>query len=667
MMRTSALDDLAVNTIRMLSIDAVQRANSGHPGMPMGAADMAYTLWADFLRHDPTRPDWPDRDRFVLSAGHGAMLLYALLHLAGYDMTLEDLMSFRQWGSKAPGHPEYGAAPGIEVTTGPLGQGISTAVGMAIAERFLAATFNRPGHEIINHYTYVIASDGDLMEGISSEAASLAGHLKLGKLIVLYDDNDISIEGKTDITFTEDVGMRFRAYGWHVQHVDGFDRPAIAQAIREAQQRADAPSLIICKTILAYGSPNLQNNPEAHGAPLGKEEVILTKQNLGWPADKEFYVPEEVYALFADFRRRWTAERQAWEERFAAYAREYPKEAELLQTLWNNQLPAGWEEHLPPLRSEGKEATRNSSGVVLNAIAPYLPTLMGGSADLAPSNKTYLKGAGDFQAGSYHGRNLRFGVREHAMGAILNGLALHKGPIPYGGTFLVFSDYMRPAIRLAALMELPVIYVFTHDSIFLGEDGPTHQPIEHLAALRAIPHLVVIRPADANETVIAWKVALQRREGPTALILSRQNLPILPQTQQHCAEDLPRGAYVLSDPPTPSLDMILIATGSEVHLALGAQKALLEKGIAARVVSMPSWELFDAQPQEYRDAVLPPAVRRRLVIEAGTSQGWCKYIGEAGRTLTIDGRFGASAPAEVLAEKFGFTVDNVVRIALSMM
>jgi len=667
MMRTSALDDLAVNTIRMLSIDAVQRANSGHPGMPMGAADMAYTLWADFLRHDPTHPDWPDRDRFVLSAGHGAMLLYALLHLAGYDMTLEDLMSFRQWGSKAPGHPEYGAAPGIEVTTGPLGQGISTAVGMAIAERFLAATFNRPGHEIINHYTYVIASDGDLMEGISSEAASLAGHLKLGKLIVLYDDNDISIEGKTDITFTEDVGMRFRAYGWHVQHVDGFDRPAIAQAIREAQQRADAPSLIICKTILAYGSPNLQNNPEAHGAPLGKEEVILTKQNLGWPADKEFYVPEEVYALFADFRRRWTAERQAWEERFAAYAREYPKEAELLQTLWNNQLPAGWEEHLPPLRSEGKEATRNSSGVVLNAIAPYLPTLMGGSADLAPSNKTYLKGAGDFQAGSYHGRNLRFGVREHAMGAILNGLALHKGPIPYGGTFLVFSDYMRPAIRLASLMELPVVYVFTHDSIFLGEDGPTHQPIEHLAALRAIPHLVVIRPADANETVIAWKVALQRREGPTALILSRQNLPILPQTQQHCAEGLPRGAYVLSDPPTPSLDMILIATGSEVHLALGAQKALLEKGIAARVVSMPSWELFDAQPQEYRDAVLPPAVRRRLAIEAGTSQGWCKYIGEAGRTLTIDGRFGASAPAEVLAEKFGFTVDNVVRIALSMM
>ncbi len=666
-MRTSALDDLAVNTIRMLSIDAVQRANSGHPGMPMGAADMAYTLWADFLRHDPTHPDWPDRDRFVLSAGHGAMLLYALLHLAGYDMTLEDLMSFRQWGSKAPGHPEYGAAPGIEVTTGPLGQGISTAVGMAIAERFLAATFNRPGHEIINHYTYVIASDGDLMEGISSEAASLAGHLKLGKLIVLYDDNDISIEGKTDITFTEDVGMRFRAYGWHVQHVDGFDRPAIAQAIREAQQRADAPSIIICKTILAYGSPNLQNNPEAHGAPLGKEEVILTKQNLGWPADKEFYVPEEVYALFADFRRRWTAERQAWEERFAAYAREYPKEAELLQTLWNNQLPAGWEEHLPPLRSEGKEATRNSSGVVLNAIAPYLPTLMGGSADLAPSNKTYLKGAGDFQPGSYHGRNLRFGVREHAMGAILNGLALHKGPIPYGGTFLVFSDYMRPAIRLASLMELPVVYVFTHDSIFLGEDGPTHQPIEHLAALRAIPHLVVIRPADANETVIAWKVALQRREGPTALILSRQNLPILPQTQQHCAEGLPRGAYVLSDPPTPSLDMILIATGSEVHLALGAQKALLEKGIAARVVSMPSWELFDAQPQEYRDAVLPPAVRRRLAIEAGTSQGWCKYIGEAGRTLTIDGRFGASAPAEVLAEKFGFTVDNVVRIALSMM
>ncbi len=666
-MRTSALDDLAVNTIRMLSIDAVQRANSGHPGMPMGAADMAYTLWADFLRHDPTHPDWPDRDRFVLSAGHGAMLLYALLHLAGYDMTLEDLMSFRQWGSKAPGHPEYGAAPGIEVTTGPLGQGISTAVGMAIAERFLAAIFNRPGHDIINHYTYVIASDGDLMEGISSEAASLAGHLKLGKLIVLYDDNDISIEGKTDITFTEDVAMRFRAYGWHVQHVDGFDRPAIAQAIRQAQQREDAPSLIICKTILAYGSPNLQNNPEAHGAPLGKEEVVLTKQNLGWPADKEFYVPDEVYALFADFRRRWTAERQAWEERFATYAREYPKEAELLQTLWNNQLPAGWEEHLPPLRSEGKEATRNSSGVVLNAIAPHLPTLMGGSADLAPSNKTYLKGAGDFQAGSYHGRNLRFGVREHAMGAILNGLALHKGPIPYGGTFLVFSDYMRPAIRLAALMELPVIYVFTHDSIFLGEDGPTHQPIEHLAALRAIPHLVVIRPADANETVIAWKVALQRRKGPTALILSRQNLPILSQTQALCAEGLPRGAYILSDPPTPSLDMILIATGSEVHLALGAQKILLEKGIAARVVSMPSWELFDAQPQEYRDRVLPPAVRRRLAIEAGTSQGWCKYIGEAGRTLTIDGRFGASAPAEVLAEKFGFTADNVVRLALSMM
>ncbi|MGQ9517100.1 MAG: transketolase family protein, partial [Anaerolineae bacterium] len=423
MMRTSTLDDLAVNTIRMLSIDAVQRANSGHPGMPMGAADMAYTLWADFLRHDPARPDWPDRDRFVLSAGHGAMLLYALLHLAGYDMTLEDLMNFRQWGSKTPGHPEYRVVPGIETTTGPLGQGISTAVGMAIAERFLAATFNRPGHEIINHYTYVIASDGDLMEGVSSEAASLAGHLKLGKLIVLYDDNDISIEGKTDITFTEDVAMRFQAYGWHVQHVDGFDRPAIARAIREAQHREDAPSLIICKTILAYGSPNLQNNPEAHGAPLGEEEVRLTKQNLGWPADKTFYVPDEVYALFADLRRRWSTERQTWEERFAAYAREYPKEAELLQTLWNNQLPAGWEEHLPALRSEGKEATRNSSGVVLNAIAPYLPTLMGGSADLAPSNKTYLKGAGDFQAGSYRGRNLHFGVREHAMGAILNGLA----------------------------------------------------------------------------------------------------------------------------------------------------------------------------------------------------------------------------------------------------
>lgn len=666
-MRTSTLDDLAVNTIRMLSIDAVQRANSGHPGMPMGAADMAYTLWADFLRHDPARPDWPDRDRFVLSAGHGAMLLYALLHLAGYDMTLEDLMNFRQWGSKTPGHPEYRVVPGIETTTGPLGQGISTAVGMAIAERFLAATFNRPGYEIINHYTYVIASDGDLMEGVSSEAASLAGHLKLGKLIVLYDDNDISIEGKTDITFTEDVAMRFRTYGWHVQHVDGFDRPAIAQAIREAQRHEDAPSLIICKTILAYGSPNLQNNPEAHGAPLGEEEVRLTKQNLGWPADKVFYVPDEVYALFADLRRRWSTERQAWEERFAAYAREYPKEAELLQTLWDNQLPAGWEAYLPSLRSEGKEATRNSSGIVLNAIAPHLPTLIGGSADLAPSNKTYLKGAGNFQAGSYHGRNLRFGVREHAMGAILNGLALHKGPLPYGGTFLVFSDYMRPAIRLAALMELPVVYVFTHDSIFLGEDGPTHQPIEHLAALRAIPHLVVIRPADANETVIAWKVALQRREGPTALILSRQNLPILPQTQQHCAEGLPRGAYILSDPPTSALDMILIATGSEVPLALGAQKILLEKGIAARVVSMPSWELFDDQPQGYRDLVLPPAVRRRLAIEAGTSQGWCKYIGEAGCTLTIDGRFGASAPAEVLAEKFGFTVDNVVRIALRMM
>ena len=658
----TSLDHLCINTLRTLAIDGVQKANSGHPGMPMGTADMAYVLWTRFLKHNPANPVWPNRDRFVLSAGHGSMLLYGLLHLTGYDLPLEELENFRQWGSSTPGHPEYGCAPGVETTTGPLGQGFANGVGMAIAESFLAATFNRPGFAIFDHFTYGIVSDGDLMEGVSHEAASLAGHLGLGKLVYLYDDNDISIEGSTDITFTENVPARFRAYDWHVQDVDGYDLEGIETAIRAAQVETEHPSLIVCHTHIGYGSPNKQDTPGVHGAPLGEEEVRLTKEAMGWPAEAHFLIPDEALAVFRQAVERGAEAETRWRETFEAYRAAYPEEAALLETLWAGELPDGWADALPIFApADGPLATRKASGAVLNALAPALPTLIGGSADLSPSNVTLLKGYADFQRETPAGRNLRFGVREHAMGGILNGLALHGGLIPYGGTFLIFSDYMRPAVRLAAMMHLPVVYVWTHDSVWIGEDGPTHQPVEQLAALRAIPNLVIIRPADGNETAAAWRVALERRDGPTALALTRQKLPVLTDTN---AEGVTRGAYVLADSPGIP-DVLLIATGSEVHLALEARELLARKGVAARVVSMPSWELFDAQPASYREAVLPPQVTARLAIEAGVTLGWARYVGPAGEVLGLD-RFGASAPYEVLREKFGFTAEAVVERVLKM-
>ena len=666
MTRQMDLDQLCINTLRTLAMDMVQRANSGHPGMPMGAADMAYVLWTRFLRHNPANPHWPDRDRFVLSAGHGSTLLYSLLHLTGYDLPLEELMSFRQWGSCTPGHPEYGCAPGVETTTGPLGQGFANGVGMAIAEAYLAARFNRPGHKIVDHYVYAIVSDGDLMEGIASEAASLAGHLRLGKLIYLYDDNRVTIEGSTDLAFTEDRGKRFEAYGWHVQRVDGYDLEAIATAIRAAQ-RDPRPSLIMARTHLAYGSPHKQNDAKAHGAPLGEEEVRLTKESLGWPTEPPFLIPEEALAHFRQALERGRAWEAEWRARFEAYAAEYPDLAEEWRMAMTGELPPGWDASLPVFKPEdGPMSTRVASGKALNSIAPRLPTLIGGSADLAPSTKTYLEGLGDFGADDRLGRNLHFGVREHAMGGILNGMALHGGVIPFGGTFLVFSDYMRPSIRLAAMMKLPVIYVFSHDSLWIGEDGPTHQPVEQLASLRAIPNLTVIRPADANETVVAWRVALEQRSGPVALILSRQSLPILDRSSLAPAEELVRGAYVLAEAEGGQPDLILIATGSEVHLALAAQERLAERGVRARVVNMPSWELFDRQPESYRQAVLPPHVTARLAIEAGVSQGWHRYVGPAGDVMSIE-RFGASAPYKVLQEKFGFTAENVAQRALALL
>ncbi|MBM4467225.1 MAG: transketolase [Chloroflexi bacterium] len=664
MTRQQELDQLCINTLRTLAMDAVQQANSGHPGMPMGAAAMAYVLWTRFLRHNPANPAWPDRDRFVLSAGHGSTLLYGLLHLTGYDLPLEELQNFRQWGSHTPGHPEYDPARGVETTTGPLGQGFANGVGMAIAEAYLAAHFNRPGHQIVDHYVYAIVSDGDLMEGVASEAASLAGHLRLGRLIYLYDDNRITIEGSTDLTFTEDRGRRFEAYGWHVQHVDGYDLAGIAAAIRAAQ--ADPrPSLILARTHIGYGSPNKQDTAEVHGSPLGEEEVRLTKENLDWPTQRPFFIPDQALTHFRQALERGRAWEGEWQARFAAYAAEYPGLAEEWRLVMAGQLPAGWDADLPAFRPEdGPLATRVASGKVLNAIAPHLFNLIGGSADLAPSCNTYLKGYGDFSADNPGGRNFHFGVREHAMGGILSGLALHGGVIPYGSTFLVFSDYMRPSIRLAAMMEIPVIYVFTHDSIGIGEDGPTHQPIEQIAALRAIPHLTVIRPADANETVVAWRVALEHRQGPVALLFTRQSLPVLDRTALAPADGLARGAYVLADAEGP--DVILIATGSEVHVALAAQKRLTEQGVRARVVNMPSWELFERQPRSYRDTVLPPGVTARLAIEAGVPQGWHRYVGDRGDVIGIE-RFGASAPYKVLWEKYGFTAENVAARAVEVL
>lgn len=662
-MSSTELDQLCVNTIRTLAIDGVQKAKCGHPGMPMGMADAAYVLWTQFLRHNPQNPDWFNRDRFILSAGHGSMLLYSLLHLTGYDLPLEELKSFRQWNSLTPGHPEYGLTPGVETTTGPLGQGFATGVGMAIAEAYLAATFNQDGHEIVDHYTYAIVSDGDLMEGVSHEAASMAGHMKLGKIIYLYDDNHISIDGSTDLAFTEDRMQRFAAYGWHTQQIDGHDRTAVAKAIKAAQAVTNKPSIIACRTIIGYGSPNKANTAEVHGSALGPDEVKLTKEAYGWDPDKEFYVPAEALAEFRKAIDSGAKYQQAWQAKLDAYAKADPQKFEQFRRAISGALPDGWEEALPVFPSDGAVATRSASGKILNAIAPIIPNLIGGSADLAPSNNTYLKDYPEFANDSFAGRNFHFGVREHGMGAALNGMALHGGVIPYGGTFFVFADYCRPAIRLAALQHITPIFIFTHDSIGLGEDGPTHQPIEHMASLRAIPNLTIIRPADANETAVAWKVALEKRDGPVALLLTRQGLPVYNREIMGAASGLEKGAYVLLDTDRVYPDVILLATGSEVQFAVEAHAKLAEQGIGARVVSMPSWELFEQQADDYQNSVLPPAVTARVGIEAGVPMGWRRWLGSHGIMMGIE-RFGASAPYKEIYEHFGFTTDNVVLRAL---
>jgi len=662
------LDQLCINTIRFLAVDAVEKANSGHPGAPMGTATIGYTLFDRFLKFNPRNPEWPDRDRFILSAGHASMLLYALLYVTGYDLSLEQIKEFRQWGSQTPGHPEYGCAPGVEVTTGPLGQGFANGVGMAVAERWLACQYNRPGHELINHHIYALCSDGDMEEGVSSEAASLAGALRLGKLIYFYDDNEISIEGPTDIAFRENVAFRFEAYGWQViGPIDGFDTLAIEAAIKEAQAETARPSLIICKTIIGYGSPQ-QATGQVHGEPLGPEGVKAAKERLGWPQAPTFHVPDEVLAHMRKAIERGERAEKEWQARMEAYALAYPDLAAQFQAQWRGDLPAGWDEGLEGLFPAGSKptATRNASGKVLNVLAQHIPNLMGGSADLAPSTKTLIAGAGDFEPDNYGGRNMHFGVREHAMGGIANGMARHGGVIPYAGTFLIFSDYMRPAMRLAAMMGIRVIYVLTHDSIGLGQDGPTHQPVEQLMGLRAVPNMTVIRPADAAETAEAWRAALQNREGPTALIFTRQDLPVLDRTKYAPAEGLRRGGYVLWQADGGVPEVIIIGTGSEVHIALEAGEKLASQGIPARVVSMPSWSLFDRQPADYRESVLPPAVRARVAVEAGTKLGWEHYVGVEGAVVGLD-HFGTSAPHQVIYEQFGITAEAVIEAAKGLL
>ncbi|MBI5847955.1 MAG: transketolase [Nitrospirae bacterium] len=658
------LDQLCINTIRMLSADAVQQANSGHPGMPMGDAAMAYVLWSRFLRHNPKNPYWQNRDRFVLSAGHGSMLLYSLLHLTGHDISLNDIKNFRQWGSKTPGHPEYCLECGIETTTGPLGQGFATGVGMAMAEKYLEDLFNKPGFPLIDYHIYGIVSDGDLMEGLSSEAASLAGHLKLGKIVYLYSDNKITIEGTTDIAFTEDVAKRFEAYEWHVQRVDGEDLKGIEKAITAAKKEKSKPSIILVRTHIGFGSPHKQDTPDVHGSPLGEEELAITKQNLGMPL-KKFYIPADVLRTMRKAVPNGKKDEALWNSMFSRYAKKYAEQAKTWNTLSSGKLPEGWEKLLPVFKPEdGSIATRSASGKVLNAIADALPNLIGGSADLAPSNNTHLKKYADFGAAK-GGRNIHFGVREHAMGAIMNGMALSRMLIPYGGTFLVFSDYMRPAIRLAALMETHAVYVFTHDSIGLGEDGPTHQPIGHLSSLRAMPHLYVIRPADANETALAWKIAIRDPKRPHALILSRQNLPVLDRKKYGAAEGAEKGGYVLLDcKGTP--DIILLSSGAEIHPTLAAAEELQKAGVKARVVNMVSFEIFEEQSAAYKNAVLPLKVEKRLAIEAAATQSWYRYVGLRGNVVGMD-RFGASAPAKVLFEKFGFTKENITARAKKLL
>jgi len=662
------LDALCINTVRMLAVDAVEKATCGHPGMPMEAAPLAHLLWTKHLKYNPKNPDWPDRDRFVLSAGHGSMLLYSMLHLSGYDLPLDEIKNFRQWESLTPGHPEYGLTPGVETTTGPLGQGIATAVGMAMAESHLAARFNSSDHEIVDHHTYVLASDGDLMEGVASEGCSMAGHLGLGKLIVFYMDNQITIEGSTALSFTENVGLRFDAYGWHVQRVmDGNDLGSLDAAVNTAKNVTDKPSLVICRTTIGFGSPNKAGTSKIHGEKLGADEVALTKQNLGWPEEPAFYVPDEVRERYNETVSRGAELESRWQQTYDAYAAAHPDLAAQWQLGLDRVLPDGWDQNLPAFTpDDGDVATRSASGDTLNVIASRILNLIGGSADLAGSNNTNLDGFGDYAADGYDNRNLHFGVREHGMGAALNGMMVHGGIVAYGGTFLVFSDYMRPAIRLAALMEISPIYVFTHESIGLGEDGPTHQPVEHYAALRSIPHLTVIRPSDATETVEAWRAALNNQEGPTALLLTRQKIPVLDRSTLADADGLHKGAYILADAESGAPDVILIASGSEVQVVLDARQALASEGVAARVVSMPSWELFDRQPLLYQETVLLPDVTARVAVEAGVTMGWERYVGSQGDVIGLD-RFGASAPVEVLMDRLGFTPDNVAAKAKKLL
>jgi transketolase len=666
-MTNNDLQSRAINTLRFLSADAVQQANSGHPGLPMGAAAMGYTIWTRHLRHNPRNPHWPGRDRFVLSGGHGSMLLYSLLHLTGYDLPLDQIKNFRQWGSLTPGHPEYGLTPGVETTTGPLGQGFATGVGMAIAATHLAAIFNQPGFDLIDSYIYGIVTDGDLMEGVSSEAASLAAHLSLGRLIYLYDSNHVSIDGSTELAFTEDRAARFVAYGWHVQKVDdGNDVDAVDKAIHAAKNDP-RPSLIVCHTTIGYGAPHKQGTSKAHGEPLGEEELKLAKENLGWPVEPKFYIPEDVLAHFRAAVECGREAESAWNEKFEAYQKGHPEQGAELKRRLDGFLLKGWDSELPVFPTDAKGlASRAASGRIINALASKVPELIGGSADLEPSNKTWIADSPAFEKDTPQGRNFHFGVREHAMGATVNGMALYGGVIPYGGTFLVFSDYMKPAIRIAALSHIPSIYVFTHDSIGLGEDGPTHQPIEHLAALRAVPNMTVIRPADANETVEAWKYALTHRHGPVALILTRQSLPTLDRSLVDSASELAKGAYVLSDFGDREPSLILMASGSEVSLIYGAAARLAAEGVNVRAVSFPSWELFEQQDEAYREAVLPKRVSKRLAVEAGAGLGWERYVGTQGAVVSME-RFGASAPAKVLFEKFGFTVENVIEKAKELL
>lgn len=656
----------AINAIRFLSADAVQKANSGHPGLPMGTAAMAYTLWTRHLRFNPNDPSWPDRDRFILSGGHGSMLLYSLLYLTGYDLSLSELKNFRQWKSRTPGHPEYGLTPGVEVTTGPLGQGFSNGVGMAIAEVHLASEFNRTGHNVVDHYVYAIVTDGDLMEGITSEAASMAGHLGLGKLIYLYDDNRISIDGSTELSFTEDRAARFAAYGWDVTTgVDGNDVQAIDAAIGAAK-KDPRPSIIVCRTHIGYGLPTRQDTSKAHGEPPGEDELSGAKNNLNWPLEPNFYVPEDVLEYYRTAIERGAQVQSVWQAEYDAYQNEFPDLAAEYKRRMNGELPGKWDSDLPVFPADSKGmATRASSGKVLNVLAQRLPELIGGSADLAPSNKTWIDGSPSFQTDTPSGRNFHFGVREHGMAAVVNGMAVHGGVIPYGGTFLVFSDYMRPAIRISALSNYPSIWVFTHDSIGVGEDGPTHQPVEHLAALRAIPNLVVLRPGDANEVTEAWKVAITRRDGPTTLIFSRQNLPTLDRQVYADASGLQRGAYILGDLGPSAPELILMASGTEVNLILEAGLKLAEDGIGVRVVSFPSWELFALQSKQYQESVLAPHIHARLSVEAGISQGWDRWVGEHGEMISVE-QYGASAPYQQIYENYGLSVENIVASSKSL-